>query len=640
MVNFFGGCVKPRVKLLAALIMGMGTAYAQTIPSPAETNNTIRAVNATAAFSRGLTGAGRTVMIIDTGIDVKHPEFAGKIKYQIDFTRTGIQDTNGHGTHVAGIAAASLDGKGMVGIAPGASLAIAKIGTATNVSMGSATAALAWAQQYPDIVAANLSSSTTYNNVYTSSIYRLKDGSYASSHWAYGGKNYYNLERPDGWAKTLGKDMVLVVAAGNQNLPYVSNPATFASSVDDKGNLVLRGQMIIAGWWNSTTNVIQGQKAGHVCKNIVNATCQDQYRTSDFYLLAPGTGINSTYTNGTYKSMSGSSMAAPAITGAVAIVNQLWPYMPGDQIVKLLMLTANKNLPNYNKEVHGQGLLDLDRATRPIGNLAIATTGRTGTTQQISGSINVAGLKGAAQIASVSVVDEFRRDYQVNLTPMVNAQMLQPTPYMAHFVGQSWSSKYAGWADTAGGVTIAGNNFGNTSVSVDSQMFNSRYQPLRYQFTLTQTVYNPWINFSGMWGTSRGATTLEYSAVYAPDKQGMWMQGGVMQTAGRYDYGMINQVTPVYSTYAMLGHQQDNLNIYGGIKPVAFSGSVNMTLPTSVDADGNMRYETVTGKIRNQAVGFIGSSYRTHWRNNVLSVTAMAGQDGSYSGGVQFIKKF
>lgn len=713
--------MKPRVKLLAALIMSMGTAYAQTViyntdtinrtladgskvsetyqltytdgrltartlistkvlsgptltlssgtatnatalaynsqwvgtptkmassnPSfylTTEANHSVRGTNAAVSLSRGWTGAGRTIMIMDSGIDLKHSEFAGKIKYTIDYTRTNMQDTNGHGTHVAGIAAAALDGKGMYGIAPNANLAIAKISTGTNVNMGSAQAALVWAQQYQDIVVANLSASTMYNSIYTNSIYKLKDGTYASNHYAYGGKNYYNLERPDGWANSLGRNMVLVVAAGNQNLPYVSNPATFATAVDAQGNLVLKGQMIIAGNWNSTSNTIAGQTAGHVCKDIVNNVCQDRYRTSDFFLLAPGTGIVSTSLNGGYRSLSGTSQAAPAISGAVAVINQLWPYMPGDQIAQLLFKTANKNITGYNKEVHGQGLLDLDRATQPIGNLGITTTGRTGTAVPISGGMSVAGLSSGAtgKLASVSVVDEFQRDYQVNLTPMVNSQMRQATPYLAHTVGQSWSSKYAGWVTSAGGVSVAGSNFGNTSISIDSQILKDQHQSLRHQFTFTQTGYNPWINFSGMWGTSRDATTVEFSTVYSPQATGFWAQGGVMQTTGRYDYGMVNRVTPIYSAYAMLGHQQDNVNIYAGIKPVAFAGSVSFTVPTSVDADGTMHYETVNGRIRNQTVGFVGSSYKVQWKDQSLSLTAMAGQDGSYQGGVQYLRRF
>ena len=607
-----------------------------------EANNAVRGTNAAVAISRGWTGAGRTVMIMDSGIDVNHPEFAGKIKYSIDYTRTSIQDTNGHGTHVAGIAAAKFDGKGTFGIAPDASLAIAKIGTGTGVSFNSAAAALSWAQKYPDIVAANLSAVTTYNTIYTSSIRRLADGTYMSTHYAYGGKNYYNLEKPDGWAANLGKEMVLVVAAGNQNLPYVSNPATFASAVDANGNLVLRGQMIIAGWWNSTTNQIQGQTAGHVCKNVVNNACHDTYRTSDFFLMAPGSAINSTSLNGTYQSRSGTSMAAPTITGAVAVVNQLWPYMKGEQIAQLLFKTANKNLPGYNKEVHGQGLLDLDKATQPVGAVGISTTGRTGTAQPITGTISVTGLSGTAtgKLASVAVVDEFQRDFRANLTPLVNSTMIQPTPYMAHAVGQSWSSKYAGWTTSAGGVTIAGSNFGNTSVGIDLQAFEPRYRSLRHQITVTQTAYNPWINFSGMWGTSRDATTLEYSAVYSPAAEGFWAQGGVMQTVGRYDYGMVSRVTPIISTYAMAGYQANGANFYAGVKPVAISGRVDFTVPTEVTAEGEMINQTTSAQIRNPIVGFVGSSYRVNWKANTLSLTAMLAEDGTRSGGVQYTKRF
>ena len=86
-------------------------------------------VNQEAALARGWTGKGSTIGIIDTGIDLDHQEFdsVGKIVYTKDFTGTGIQDNVGHGSHVAGIAAAEMDGTGIMGIAPDANLAIAKV---------------------------------------------------------------------------------------------------------------------------------------------------------------------------------------------------------------------------------------------------------------------------------------------------------------------------------------------------------------------------------------------------------------------------------------------------------------------------------------------------------------------------------
>ena len=76
-------------------------------------------------------GSGVTVAVIDTGIDTDHPEFAGRIsdrsynasedKVVRDYGLEVIEDEQGHGTQVAGVLAAGMDGSGVVGIAPEAS---------------------------------------------------------------------------------------------------------------------------------------------------------------------------------------------------------------------------------------------------------------------------------------------------------------------------------------------------------------------------------------------------------------------------------------------------------------------------------------------------------------------------------------
>lgn len=613
----------------------------------AETNRTASGIKQSYALSRGLTGAGSTILIMDTGIDINHPDLAGKIKYSIDFTNTGLQDKVGHGTHVSGIAAAKLNGIGMYGVAPGADLAIAKITNATNVSMSNAQKALLWAQQYEDIVVANLSSYTNYDNLFLKGVTKLSDGTYYNHTYFNSLKSrgivnpYYNGDSPDAWAKVLGKEMVLVIAAGNRTTNFVNNPGIFATSVDSNGNLLLGGQVIIAGNYNTTTNTIEGSKAGTMCRVVVNNTCADRYRASDFYLLAPGTAINSTYLNGTYKSLSGTSMSAPAISGAVAVVHQLWPYMKGEQIVQVLLKTANKNLPGYTKETHGQGLLDLDRATQPVGNLGISTTGRTGTAKPVAGTLAVSRLSSSvtAKLASVSAVDEFQRGYQVNLTPATSSRFIEPVAYVPHVAGQGWSSRYAGSVNSVNGVTV-GSGMGVTTVGVNTQAMSREHQTLQYQATITQMEYNPWINFAGMWGESRGAMTLEFSAVYSPNPVGMYAQAGLMQTTGNYNYGMVSRVTPIYSAYAITGYRDQGFSVYGGIKPTVIAGTVDITVPTAIDAEGTMQYETVSSKIRNRAVGFVGTSYAYNYRAHAVSVNALVGQDGRYQAGVYYKQGF
>jgi len=603
-----------------------------------EANKTISATGANYAYSRGWTGKGSTILVMDSGIDVNNSEFAGKIKYSIDYTTTGIQDNKGHGTQVASIAAGAMDGKGMYGVAYDANLAIAKIADTGGVNTTAARQALVWAQQYTDIVVANLSANINYSSGYQASVYQLADGTYYSNHTNYGGTNYYNLQNPTDWSNVLGKEMVLVVAAGNQGLKYVQAPAVFASAVGVDGQLLMNGQMIIAGGWNTTTQTVEGNDAGHVCKVVVNEVCKDTYRTSDFFLLAPSVGIESTGINGTTPSASGTSFAAPAISGAVAILHQLWPYMKGEQLAQLLLKTANKDIKNYSVDEMGQGLLDLNKATQPIGSLGIRASGRTGTAIPLSGSLNIAGGVDATTsgiLQNVSAVDTLQRDFAVDLTPATNS-VLQPTAHMDQTAGQSWSSKFVGQSVSANGLTLASNG-PNLSVGVSSQMFSKNRQALQYQATITQSDYNPWVNFSGMWGQSAGSTTAEFSMLYSPAATGGWAQAGFMNTSGKYNYAMISNVSDVRSAYAIVGWKREGVNLYAGIKPTVISGSVELTVPTSVGTDGSMNYSNVTNKIRNQATGFVGASIDyVPKRNHAVNFSATYGQDGTGRVGVSY----
>ena len=136
------------------------------------------------------------------------------------------------------------------------------------------------------------------------------------------------------WKVATDNDIVLVNSAGNgmyingsMNYDYALDPGVWATQVDNNGDLVLGGKMIIVGNWGGTKadGQVVGSKAGHICLNIVNNACNDTYKTSDFYILAPGNSVYSSVPGDGYLTMGGSSMAAPQVTGAMGILHQMWP---------------------------------------------------------------------------------------------------------------------------------------------------------------------------------------------------------------------------------------------------------------------------------------------------------------------------
>ena len=384
-------------------------------------SRTLDPIKASTAYSRGYTGKGSIIAILDSGIDTTNQDFQNrKILFVKDFSNSGsITDKVGHGTHVAGIAAAARNELGVQGVAFDANLIIGKVTSNGMVTVNSLIPAVQWASSNRADVA-NLSINFTLTQtaikaqLVSPGVYKT---SFTNTGTMPGGMNAAQ------WASALTGETVLVVAAGNDATPWSGGISQLAAVTDSKGNLVLGGKMIVAGNWNEQTNHSVGPNnngAAQLCMVMVGTTCQDKYKVSDFYLLAPGVGITSTVPTSVTKSglsnMTGTSMAAPAISGGVAIVHQMWPQMTSANIVRLLLVTANKNLPGYSITTMGQGMMDLDRATRPVGALGIPTTGRLGgaTVANVAPILVTGGSASTGKTSSLMLLDTFQRDFYLN----------------------------------------------------------------------------------------------------------------------------------------------------------------------------------------------------------------------------------
>jgi hypothetical protein len=418
-------------------------------------------INADKAYARGWTGKGSVLGVIDSHQDTDHEALDGKYKWYNNYVRyeDGTKDANGnelgtvanggknisHGTHVAGIVAGKRDGTEFHGVAFDAELVGANIdyNGSGSAHMSYASNALqditklksttAQGGEGMNIVAVNMSFNKNNANYHYGTVTQLSDGTYSApkitqvmTHSG-GGAQYWKVATDNG--------IVLVNSAGNglyvngaMNYDYALDPGIWATQTDANGKLVLEGKMIIVGNWGGTKadGQVVGSRAGHVCLNIVNNACNDTYKTSDFYILAPGNSVYSSVPGDGYATMGGSSMAAPQVTGAMGILHQMWPHMKGENLVKLVLNTADTNINGYNENIHGQGMLDLDEATQPQGAIGIPTTGRVdGTVTTLNNTYFATGSAGAfsnIQGLKIMVLDDYDRDYYINLGSSITVQ--------------------------------------------------------------------------------------------------------------------------------------------------------------------------------------------------------------------------
>ena len=396
-------------------------------------------INADKAYARGWTGKGAVLGVIDTYQQTDHEALDGKYKWYKDFVvKDDTVENRGqyqsHGTHVAGIVAGKRDGTQFHGVAFDAELVGANVDYHGNGSanMGQAQSALhditklkakkSDGGEGMNIVAVNMSFNKNIQFNHYGTITKLDDGTYSSS------VVLANKGSASYWKVGTDNDIVLVNSAGNGmmvdgevNTEFALDPGIWATEVDANGNLVLGGKMLIVGNWGGTKEdgQVVGSKSGHVCLDIIDNKCNDKYQVKDFYILAPGNNVYSSVAGDGYLEMSGSSMAAPQVTGAIGILHQMWPHMKGDNLVKLVLNTADTNINGYDVNIHGQGMLDLDEATQPQGVVGIPTTGRVdGTVTTLNNTYFATGSTGAfsnLQGLKIMVLDEYDRDYYMNL---------------------------------------------------------------------------------------------------------------------------------------------------------------------------------------------------------------------------------
>ena len=300
-----------------------------------EFNYGLSNINAASAYDKGYSGAGVTIGIVDTGIAVSHSQFKDKYSFGYDYIdNTSVaSDPHGHGTHVAGIAAAAKDGKGMHGVAYNSTLAN---GRGLNASGSGSFSDLGQSVRY---LAQN--GARVVNNSWGNS---LSITSTSKSYWTSLYQYYIDYIN-----SALEEDALLVFAAGNDARSQVSSTSGLPYLFPDMETKWLT--VVSSDHFDELSSF--SNKCGVA---------------SNFCLSAPGSSIISTSNSGGYVSKSGTSMAAPMVSGVAALVMEAFPYLAVEQI-KTIMLTTAIDLGDPGVDsVYGWGLVN---AAGAVGGINI-----------------------------------------------------------------------------------------------------------------------------------------------------------------------------------------------------------------------------------------------------------------------------
>lgn len=419
MIRIFARLILPLIGCIYLVSCGAATGRGTSIPvgttppppAPGPINYDTREyrnnygldqIKAIVAYENEATGAGITVAVIDSGVEIDNSQIAANIHPDSTNIVTGqesdLNDVDGHGTAVAGIIAAVRDPSDNTNVNTHGVAFDAQVLVINAAETGSCISVDGCAFFDSDIAAA-----IDYARVRGVKIINI----------SLGGDGFNSPTLIAAYRRAVEAGMIIIVAAGNRDdtdtdldLARPENSASVAW--EDWAN----GQIIIAGAVDETSTIGDfSHRAGEVAKDV--------------FLVAGGDQILSILSNddNEYYLLSGTSFSTPHIAGAAALLMQAFPNLTGKQVADLLFDTATDLGAVGADVVYGRGLINLEEAFSPQGVASIAVRNVMGETSIVSMDATVlVGGTAFGDFASLSgvidnsmMLDGYDRSYRVNL---------------------------------------------------------------------------------------------------------------------------------------------------------------------------------------------------------------------------------
>ena len=318
--------------------------------------------------------------IMDSGVDIYHQELDSAFKFTSDSyltyqSRSPTTEEKEHGTHVSGIAVGDKDGTGMHGVAFDSQLFFISIELSDapeeyepaviNETVDYTGVDSSWSQLESYFIQRNV---TVVNGSFG---YQGNINEYTEANLRYAFPLTIEvLAQAD---KADSDKTIFVWSAGNggayadQGVDY-SSPEVFAGMA-----------YLLPELQGNSVAVVSVDSSGEI--SYFSNRCGV---SEDYCIAAPGSSIYSAFAQDSpvtnlYASWSGTSMAAPHVSGGIALLADYFRNQLGNtEILERLFLTANKTGIYEDSSIYGQGLMDLDSATSPVGQTNVLTMNHLG----------------------------------------------------------------------------------------------------------------------------------------------------------------------------------------------------------------------------------------------------------------------
>ncbi len=417
----------------------------------------LAAINASSAYARGSSGKGIVIGITDSGLDTTHDEIASsRVLPESNLTYSNYDPTTSqqrHGTMVASVAAGELSEtnmSSMQGVAFDADILFTAIQLAEPdddydpVDLGDT-------DTDPGEVNEDF---TGIDNFFSQlfEIYNVAEVDIVNNSYGYSGNviDYTESQIRSAFPKTI-EEMAQTNTPDTDKTIYVwaaGNAGSYADDgVDFSSPELLPGMSVyIPEIQNHSIAVVSIDEDGEISdfSNLCGIA-------ADFCIAAPGGGITVAYpvtsedqgiyddgaypcelTNNCFAVANGTSFASPFVAGGLAVIAEFFDGQLGaTEIVQRMFATANKSGIYADKEIYGQGLLDLNAATAPVGELSAAfsllDSSKIPLVNNLLNITNISmseAITSSAKDISFIVFDELNAPFRVPLSSLIHNEVL------------------------------------------------------------------------------------------------------------------------------------------------------------------------------------------------------------------------